>query len=591
MKHYQYLWFACLIVFPLTNFAQGERYSEMYSETLRQQALSNYPVAQWDSLRCAWYGDCSNNNRETERLITEACPLNKRMFGWHMIGASSSSYVWPSLTDLSYFSYQVDYTTGNAVNASSLVNWGNTATVLNAKANGVKVNLAVTFFGTSTTFGSFFGNATAQQTLISNLVNHVTTADVNGLNIDFEGSTITGTYLTQYINFLSNLRTQLLAVRPTAEISVDIQGSHASNSNYITGLNSAVDLLILMGYDYYWSSQNYPGPIAPTWQFPMHANDPYGHGNVANDLNSLLRWAPRNKVLLAMPYYGFRWRTLNGCTLPGEGNAIALSSQTYAQFRTNSNGYYSNTQRDPNSQAAYHCFTDVNGVNNQQFIDDAYSLQNKYDLIHQQGIAGGAMWKLGNDAGYPDLWNLININLSTCAAMPCRDTLYDMGGPVNNYVNRSNYFFTINPPGAQALSLRFLDFNFETGFDSLWVFDGPDTLSTLIGNFSGATIPPTLIAESGIMTIKVFTDGATTRSGFAAIYNCSPQTVRTVASGNWADPQIWETGAVPLKRDTALIMPGHIVQVTGNQQVAKVELSNTAQVNVQTGAALKVENP
>jgi spore germination protein YaaH len=579
--------FTCLlfIAFVQASFSQ-ERISPAQEEVMKQQSMSAYPVAKWDSLRCAWYGECANNNAVQSRLNEAACPLSKRMFGWHAIGTSSASYVWQSLSDLSYFSYQVDYLTGNATNPTQLVNWGNNATVLAAKANGVNVNLAVTFFGNSTTFGTFFGNATAQQTLITNLINEVTTADVKGINIDFEGAGLSTTHMTAFVAFLGNLRTQLLAVRPNSEISIDIQGSAVSSANYITNLNTVVDLLILMGYDYYWSTQNYPGPIAPTWQFPKAAADPNGHGNVANDLNTMLRFAPKEKVILAMPYYGRRWRTTNGCVLPADGNAAPISTQTYTQFRDNTSGYYNTTLRDPYSYAAYHCFNDVNTVPNQQFIDDGYSLQTKYDLIHQRGLAGGAMWRLGYDAGYTDLWNLINNNLSNCAVMPCRDTIYDMGGPLNNYVNRSNYFFTINPPGAVALSLTFLSFDFEAGFDSLWVFNGPDTLSPRIGSFSGSTLPPAVVASSGVMTIKVFTDGATTRSGFAAIYNCSPQMVRTVSSGNWSDPQVWETGAVPLASDTALIMPAHDIIVTGVHSIGKVDVSPGASVTMSSPASI-----
>ncbi|RZL98105.1 MAG: hypothetical protein EOO88_61245, partial [Pedobacter sp.] len=277
--------FACLLFIFIIPDSFSQDYSSVAREEVeRQQALSAYPVAKWDSLRCAWYGECANNNTVVGRLNAAACPLSKRMFGWHAIGTSSASYVWTSLSDLSYFSYQVDYLTGNAVNASQLVNWGNNATVLAAKANGVNVNLAVTFFGTSVTFGNFFGNATAQQTLITNLVNHVTTADVKGINIDFEGPGLSTTHLSAFISFLGNLRTQLFAVRPNSEISIDIQGSATASTNYITNLNTVVDLLILMGYDYYWA-QNYPGPIAPTWPFPKAPSDLNGHGNVSNDLN------------------------------------------------------------------------------------------------------------------------------------------------------------------------------------------------------------------------------------------------------------------------------------------------------------------
>lgn len=584
-KHYAFLLFIATLLTFQCSFAQ-QPVSVAQEETFRQQAMSSYPVSKWDSLRCAWYGECDNNNNSVvSRLNAAACPLAKRMFGWHFLGTSPSSYVWQSLSDLSYFSYQVDYLTGNAVNATQLVNWGNNATVLAAKTNGVNVNLTVTFFGTATTFGSFFANATAQQTLITNLVNHVVTADVKGLNIDFEGGAIiTATILPSYLTFLADLRTQLLAAKPGAEISVDIQGSHAANSAYITGLNNVVDLLILMGYDYYWA-QNYPGPIAPTWPFPKAPSDVNGHGNVSNDLNSLLRFAPKEKVLLAMPYYGRRWNTTNGCVLPADGNATPATLQ-YNTYRINNDGYYNNTLRDPYSHAAYNCFTNVSAVPQQSFIDDAYSMQTKYDLIYQRGLAGGAMWRLGYDAGYTDLWDLINNNLSNCAVMPCRDTLYDMGGPLGNYVNRSDYYFTINPPGATALSLRFLSFDFQSGFDSLWVYNGADTNSVPIGRFSGPTLPSTVVAASGVMTIRIFTDAATTRPGFAAIYNCSPQLVRTITSGNWNDPQVWETGAVPLASDTAVIMPGHAILVSGTHNIARVDVSPAATVTMDNPAAV-----
>ena len=122
----------------------------------------------------------------------------------------------------------------------------------------------------------------------------------------------------------------------------------------------------------------------------------------------------------------------------------------------NSNGYYNTTMHEPYAFTAWHCFTDASAIPNQQFIDDTISFKQKYNLIKQRGLAGGAMWRLGYDAGYPELWNMINDNLSTCAVTPCSDTLYDMGGPLGTYVNNSNYTFTIAPPGAGYLVLNFL---------------------------------------------------------------------------------------------------------------------------------------
>ena len=581
----------CFFLFPFTGLfgqAQSPAVSEMQVEMQRQHAMSAYPQKQWDSLRCAWYGECADNATAVTDLIQDVCPLTKRFFGWHVIGGTGSSYVWSSLSDLSYFSYEVNYLDGNAVN--NITNWGNSIAVLAAKANEVRVNLAVTFFGNIATFGSFFGNAAAQNTLISNLINEVITAGVSGVNIDFEGAGLSSTYATAFASFLLSLTTQMHAAVPGSEVSVDIQGSHVTSTNYLTQLNASVDLFILMGYDYYWGTQTYPGPVAPTYQFTGAVGDPNGHGNVANDLNTMLRYVPASKVLLAMPYYGRRWRASNGCVLPGIGVAASPGAQTYTQYRDNLNGYYSMPMREANSFTAYHCFNDVNGNFNQQFMDDAYSLQKKYNLIHQRGLAGGAVWKLGNDAGYPDLWALVNNNLSTCAAMPCRDTLYDMGGPNGNYQNNQNYTFSINPPGAAALSLRFLSFDLETNFDSLRIYDGASAAAPLLGEFTGNTLPPVLVATSGIFTLQFHSDAATTKPGFKVIYNCSPQLVRTVASGNWNNPDIWDTGAVPLATDTVIVMPGHQVTVTATSSVKNIEVSTTGAVILIGTAQLNISN-
>jgi hypothetical protein len=82
-------------------------------------------------------------------------------------------------------------------------------------------------------------------------------------------------------------------------------------------------------------------PVAPTYQFPAVVGDLYGHGNVSNDLNNLIKNVGAARSILAMPYYGRRWATINGCVIPATGNAASISTQTYTQFRQNVNGYYS----------------------------------------------------------------------------------------------------------------------------------------------------------------------------------------------------------------------------------------------------------
>ncbi len=574
--------FLVFIFSKQVSHAQTFHFTEAYNEMQKQKAMSAYPVAQWDSLRCAWYNECPPLTSQLPGRIT-SCPLAKRMFGWHMINTSSSSYQWALLSDLSYFSYEVEPATGNAVNAASMTAFPTNATVTTALANGVKVNLCVTLFQSTTQFSTFFGSPSAQSNLITNLINLVIAANANGINIDFEGAGLNTTYLTPFTSFMTSLSTQLHNALPNSELSIDLQGSYAGSAALLNGLLPSVDMFILMGYDYYWGGQFYPGPIAPTYQFPKAASDANGHGNVSNDLNNLLKIVDNNKVILGMPYYGRRWRTTNGCVIPADGNAAAVSTQTYTQFRDNASGYYSTTLREVNSFNAYHCF-DASAIPNQQFIDDTFSLQKKYNIIKQRGIAGAAVWKLGNDAGYNDCWNLVNNNLSNCAMTLTTDTLYDMGGPTGNYHNAENYTFTIAPPGAGTVALNFISFDLEQGWDSLRIYNGPNTSSTLIGSFTGNSIPSAVTATNGAMTIQFHSDNTTTRPGYFAVFtsNCQANNWTGAVNTAWENPGNWSCGKVPDANTNVTINSGTVL-VSSDVSIRTLTLNNSVNFSVTSG--------
>ena len=561
--------------------AQTALFSEHWNELQRQRTLYAYPVQVWDSLRCVWYGQCRTAPTSTPATLNY-CALNKRMFGWHSIGTSSSSYQWSLLSDLSYFSYDIDPATGNAKNPTAMSGFASDATVLTALSNGVKVNLCATLFNNSTEFAVFFGNSSVQSNCINNLVNHVVAANATGINIDFEGSGLSSTYLTAFTNFMSNLSAQLHAAIPAAELSIDLQGAYANSASLLSNLLSTTDLFILMGYDYYWGGQFFPGPVAPTYQFPAVVGDPYGHGSVSNDLNNLVKNVGTAKSILAMPYYGRRWATTNGCVIPATGNTASISTQTYAQFRQNSNGYYSNTYRDTNSLAAYHCFTDVNTIPNEQFMDDSSSLQKKYNLIRQRGIAGAAVWRLGYDAGYMDCWNLVDRNLSLCAVTPLTDTIYDMGGYKGVYHSSENYTFSIAPPGATAVQLNFLNFDLEANYDSLIIYDGSTTAAPVLAALTGASLPVPVTSSGSVITLRFHSDGATVKAGFRAVYTtiiCA-SIRKTIGSGNFNNPAIWECGLLPSLNDSVEISEGHSVTIPVSTQIKYLKIRPSASVSI-----------
>lgn len=97
----------------------------------------------------------------------------------------------------------------------------------------------------------------------------------------------------------------------------------------------------------------------------------------------------------------------------------------------------------------------------------------------------------------------------------CNGILLDNGGS-SNYIDNSSSMTTIAPTGATTITLTFTSFNYQAGYDFLSIYDGPDTTSTLIGNFSGTTLPlgGTINSTSGAITLKQRTNAGTTMSGF-----------------------------------------------------------------------------
>ena len=91
----------------------------------------------------------------------------------------------------------------------------------------------------------------------------------------------------------------------------------------------------------------------------------------------------------------------------------------------------------------------------------------------------------------------------------CKGILLDSenGDISGNYDHNENYTFTVCIPGSGDIILEFQAFCTEEDFDFIRIYDGPDTLSTLIfGPHSGEEEPPQLVATSGCLTVNFTSD-------------------------------------------------------------------------------------
>jgi hypothetical protein len=116
----------------------------------------------------------------------------------------------------------------------------------------------------------------------------------------------------------------------------------------------------------------------------------------------------------------------------------------------------------------------------------------------------------------PNSYIIGNSNVSTCSG-----TFYDSGGLFGEYQDNEFYTYTIcSSSSGDCIKLDFLTFQTESGLDVLSVYDGPNTLSPLLGTYSGSTLPPSLISTSGCLTFVFDSDGSVTYPGWSAAISC-----------------------------------------------------------------------
>ena len=124
-------------------------------------------------------------------------------------------------------------------------------------------------------------------------------------------------------------------------------------------------------------------------------------------------------------------------------------------------------------------------------------------------------------------------------------TIEDSSGPKDDYQNDLSCSWLIDPQTEfDSVSYIKIDFNrlaTELDGDILRIYDGPDTDSPLLGEFSGTDIPTTIVSENNKVLVTFTTNQSVTDNGWLITYRayqpswCSGMLTFTEPSGTFED--------------------------------------------------------
>lgn len=353
------------------------------------------------------------------RLAATANPLlSREVFAfapyWEL--ANNANWNYSLLSTVAYFGLTLNADGSFDTTDSGWTGWNSQAlvdTINRAHAAGDRVVLVIKQFDEAT-INQIVTTPSITQTAITNTLSAIASKNLDGVNVDFEGYA-SATYpniQTGLTNFVGQLTTQLHQRWAWAMASVDTYAGAASWDGgffNVGGLAAVTDALFVMAYDMAFG--NTPGQAS--------ANAPLT-GGTYNDTMSVAQYltkAPASKIILGVPYYGYKWSTTTN--LPNATTTSGATADTYANIAQdfscalNLSKNWDVTAASPWASWWSPATNDPCGANHNSwrelYYDDARSLGLKYDLVNNNNLRGAGMWALGYDGPSTDLWNELEL--------------------------------------------------------------------------------------------------------------------------------------------------------------------------------------
>ena len=250
-----------------------------------------------------------------------------------------------------------------------------------ANAFGVDPILVLTPLTASGTFNSnliiaLLENETLKEQIIDQLISLSLEKGYTGIDVDFEF--IPEENRDAYTTFVARLAeaahqnglTVSVAVPP--KTSADQRGLLYEGIDY-GGLGAVADQVLLMTYEWGYTY----GPPMAVAPIP----------NVRRVVEYALTEIPADKIFLGIPNYAYDWplpfvRGTTAATTIGNAQAVDIARANGAVI-----------EYDEQSQAPFFIYK-AGDTEREVWFEDVRSIQAKFDLIREYGLAGGGYWNL-----------------------------------------------------------------------------------------------------------------------------------------------------------------------------------------------------
>lgn len=323
-----------------------------------------------------------------------------QVYGWHpsWIGNTYPAYNYNLLTTLSYYSYDLVWNEAQEVEytANGWGEDGNTQMVDMARADGCRIDLTVRCQDAKAIDAIL--NTDERENCIRTLASVITTAPkADGITLSFDnippGNEI---QLTQLVKLFHDTLATL-----GKTVSIALPAEDPSSTYQVKVLSTYVDQFILMGYTYPSKKESTPGPVAP-----LESGGKWSPHNIKRSVAKYVNEGlPKNKTILALPYYGAVWEVDSSRK---DGKKYRYNGQMrYNAVMAHAQKHPQNPEYDSVSHSNYYTYTE-NGKQYVVFYDNGKSLKAKYEWAGAQGLAGVGIWALGYDDGNKDLWQSID---------------------------------------------------------------------------------------------------------------------------------------------------------------------------------------